>query len=416
MMRMKFIEISALIVFAFGGAGAENVTLVGSYDTPGSAKGVYVSGNYAYVSCWRSGLVILDVSDPTLPVLEGQITIPPWQTWDAHLWGSYAFLANDITAGLAVVDVTDPTLPRLVGEYDTPGWAYCLVVDGTYAYIADGFTGYFQIIEITNPSNPTLAADFNTDGWARGICISGSLAYLANGSNFKIIDIANPRSPVLRGTLQTLWSTIAVSVLGDYAYVVRNQNDDSSLVLVTDVSNPDTIIAVSTYLLPVHAWDIFTQKQYAYIANSDGGLLVLDISNPDSLVRFGGYNTPGDARHVFVDNNLIYVADDSSLMIFRLDPMAADDVGPPGAIGLLSGYPNPFNATTTIEYALPQAGQVKLQIYDICGRAVATLAEGHVPAGHHSTIWDARGMPSGMYLVRLQTEGFTETTKVTLLR
>jgi hypothetical protein len=88
----------------------------------------------------------------------------------------------------------------------------------------------------------------------------------------------------------------------------------------------------------------------------------------------------------------------------------------PQAFSLSPPYPNPFNTQTTIEYALPNEAAVSLSIFDIQGRKVATLTEGTKPAGYHRLIWDAKGMPSGMYFVRLKAGEFTETQKMTLVK
>jgi hypothetical protein len=79
-------------------------------------------------------------------------------------------------------------------------------------------------------------------------------------------------------------------------------------------------------------------------------------------------------------------------------------------------YPNPFNPATTIRYELPQAAQVTLTIYDLLGREVTTLVEGYTQPGHHETVWDAATQPSGIYLARLATPGYSKTIKLVLLK
>jgi hypothetical protein len=78
--------------------------------------------------------------------------------------------------------------------------------------------------------------------------------------------------------------------------------------------------------------------------------------------------------------------------------------------------PNPFNPSTTIEYTLPGNAHITLQVYNISGQKVATLVESAVSAGKHSSVWDARGMPSGVYFYTLRTEGYCETKRVLLLK
>jgi hypothetical protein len=89
----------------------------------------------------------------------------------------------------------------------------------------------------------------------------------------------------------------------------------------------------------------------------------------------------------------------------------------PDAFHLGEAHPNPFNPTTTIEYTILRSARVILQVYNVTGQKVATLAEGMISAGQHSVVWDAHGMPSGVYFYTLRTEqGFTEAKKVLLLK
>ena len=64
----------------------------------------------------------------------------------------------------------------------------------------------------------------------------------------------------------------------------------------------------------------------------------------------------------------------------------------------------------------PAAGNVTLKVYDISGREIATLLNGNFQAGSHSVTWDAREVPSGVYLCRLIAGEFNETRKLILLK
>ena len=82
----------------------------------------------------------------------------------------------------------------------------------------------------------------------------------------------------------------------------------------------------------------------------------------------------------------------------------------------LHSYPNPFNATTTISYSLPERGEVSISIYNLIGQRVATVFERAQEAGEHTVTWDARDFPSGVYFARLETGESTETIKMVLLK
>jgi hypothetical protein len=79
-------------------------------------------------------------------------------------------------------------------------------------------------------------------------------------------------------------------------------------------------------------------------------------------------------------------------------------------------YANPLNAQTTIEYSLPQAGRVTLEIYDLLGRKVETLVDEMQEAGRYKTNWNARSNPSGLYFAKLVAGQDVLTRKVTLLK
>ena len=83
---------------------------------------------------------------------------------------------------------------------------------------------------------------------------------------------------------------------------------------------------------------------------------------------------------------------------------------------LIQNYPNPFNPTTTIEYRLPSAGQVILTVYNLRGEEVIRLVDKEMPAGLHTSVWDATTVSSGIYFYRLQAGDFVLTRKMVLLK
>lgn len=88
----------------------------------------------------------------------------------------------------------------------------------------------------------------------------------------------------------------------------------------------------------------------------------------------------------------------------------------PKLFRLNQNYPNPFNPSTVISYQLPVQSQVKLQVFDITGRMVATLVEGPQAAGEHQIVFNAGNLASGMYITRLQAGGKVFTQKMMLIK
>ena len=90
--------------------------------------------------------------------------------------------------------------------------------------------------------------------------------------------------------------------------------------------------------------------------------------------------------------------------------------GVPSAFALESNYPNPFNPETTIPFAVPEATEVRLSVYDVTGRRVALLVEGPLAAGRHEVRFRGDHLASGLYLVRMQAGSFSQVRRMTLVK
>ena len=85
------------------------------------------------------------------------------------------------------------------------------------------------------------------------------------------------------------------------------------------------------------------------------------------------------------------------------------------AFGLIN-YPNPFNPTTHISFSLHEAGDVRLDIYNVMGQTVATPVDEYLTSGFHEVEWSASSVASGVYFYRLTAGGISETKRMLLLK
>jgi hypothetical protein len=95
--------------------------------------------------------------------------------------------------------------------------------------------------------------------------------------------------------------------------------------------------------------------------------------------------------------------------------------GVPARTDLLAAVPNPFNPSTRLRFALAVAGHARLTIYDLAGRRVAVLVDGHRHAGRHHVTWEGRDqagrhVASGVYFYRLEAGSYRETRRMVLVR
>jgi hypothetical protein len=133
------------------------------------------------------------------------------------------------------------------------------------------------------------------------------------------------------------------------------------------------------------------------------------------------------SSYSFIDSDLPY-----GTYYYRLNQMDFDgtnsysnevlaEVGLPIEYSLLQNYPNPFNPSTTIKYAIPFEGKVMLKIYNSVGEEVAVLVNTVQNPGNYQIDWNGRNnqnmlVPSGVYIYRIETENFTSSKKMLMLK
>jgi hypothetical protein len=79
-------------------------------------------------------------------------------------------------------------------------------------------------------------------------------------------------------------------------------------------------------------------------------------------------------------------------------------------------FPNPFNPILRISYQVEIPGYIRVKVYDVLGREVATVAEGYHPSGIYRTSFDGRNHSSGIYIVRMESHSATHAVKVLLIK
>lgn len=88
----------------------------------------------------------------------------------------------------------------------------------------------------------------------------------------------------------------------------------------------------------------------------------------------------------------------------------------PSAYKLLNNYPNPFNPVTKIRFQIPKADLVEVRVFDVTGRLVSTLIKQILKEGVYEALFDASGLPSGIYIVMMQSDGFKGVQKIALVK
>ncbi len=176
--------------------------------------------------------------------------------------------------------------------------------------------------------------------------------------------------------------------------------------------NETTVDGWGTLITPQGSFDALREVS---VDRSYNPLLPVIIYTTFTNIDF--ITTAGVTAHISLDGNgNVIVAEYSvsgEMTGTSIDVLEGET---PAAFHLKQNYPNPFNPATQISFALPEASEVRLTVYDLLGKEVAALAEGPRAAGTYEVRFDAGHLPSGVYLYRLEAGSFTETRVMNLVK
>jgi len=134
----------------------------------------------------------------------------------------------------------------------------------------------------------------------------------------------------------------------------------------------------------------------------------------------GNSNSPKD--YSFIDKNVA-----GGKYSYRLKQIDTDgqfeyskvieiDLGSPAKFELSQNYPNPFNPVTTIKFLLKESGNIKLTVYNLIGEQVAILVDEFKEKGVHTVNFNASELTSGVYVYKIEAEGFNQSRKMILAK
>ncbi|MBL9136273.1 MAG: PQQ-binding-like beta-propeller repeat protein [Verrucomicrobiales bacterium] len=274
-------------------------------DRRGSALGVAIQENRAYLALGNAGVSIADLSDLSHPRRLGGIDT---EGNAVHVTAANGFVYVAASeAGVKIFDASDPARPGRLGTYDTPGQCRAVNVVESLAYVADGSAG-LQILDVADGAHPHRIGSYDTRGSAERVFVAGDLALVADWTaGLVILDVSNPAEPKLVGSHSTESVASDVVVDGAFAYVAAF---DKGLE-VFDLSNPAFPARVGGCDTPHVAVALVVGKGRAYVADGDAGLQVVDLLDPRAPRVVGGFSPGpgGSASGIAKVNDSVFLAD-----------------------------------------------------------------------------------------------------------
>ena len=168
------------------------------------------------------------------------------------------------------------------------------------------------------------------------------------------------------------------------------------------------------------AIDLSTLTTLTALLAAEEGSTIFIGSVPGGTAAFTDPFVPVRGATYYYWVQAVSVSGFSAKVAATAAPVSVEDKTP-SAFQVSGFYPNPFNPSTAIRFTVPEECRVTLEMYDVLGRKVATLANGGHSAGTHSVVWDGRDdkgsmAGSGVYLYRLRAGAHTAGGKVMFLR
>ncbi len=278
-------------------------------ETPGGYTAVAVHGNHAYIAAGERGLQIVDLADPSAPVVVGG-----YMTADDALGvaidGSRVYVAA-ASAGLVILDVTDPDHPTLLGSAATPDLAYDVSVDGGLAFVAGGAFGVI-IMDVSIPASPSVQDWVDTPGDAVGLVLWGDHIVEADGDSGIHIISRDPYEIVMH--VDTPGTALNVDAVGDFIFVADFE-DGLAVIDATIISLAGIVGELSTGP-PV--MDVLVEGDVVLLANFYAGLGLVDVSNPRIPAEITRSVGQYDAYGVTLDGSRICLAAADHLHVFEL--------------------------------------------------------------------------------------------------
>ena len=319
-----------------------------------------VANNYAYIAD-TTGFRILDVHDPFQPKEIYRSNIIK-QAVSVHVVGAYAYICD--VYKLHIVDISNPAAPQeLISHTITDCYPYDVYVTGGRAYIRD-YSDILHILDISNPNNITKLGSLSLSyDRIQDIKVKGNFAYIISTHGLQIVDIHNPQNIVERGFIKTDGNGLDIEIVDNYVYAATYSEN----LLVIDVRNPWQPKEAGKWLGTIpRAFNVQVKNKIAYIAAGAGGLRIIDLNNPLQPKNIGNFDPPGFyARQdldVFADKVHILDMNNRSMRIIDISNQSS-----PQEFGSISIDPIQYPCAVTVDknYAYVAWGLRGLKVINV---------------------------------------------------
>jgi len=441
------------------------LNLSSAYDMGFDAMGLATDVEYVLIACGEYGLGSFSLEDPEIPALTG------WFGDRGHCYesvtnGDYLYLALG-EGGIEIFDTSDPLNPERLSVTRTPDHSVNLFIKDNLLYVALLHGGLLSM-DISDKGNPRIINRFDEFGFVSDLAFTDSVAVMyCNASEqyragIYTFDYRNPEDIVVLGSVPVdNVRGINFTVADNKVFFVAKNNWFFNL----DITDP--FLPVQNWIVPspgayCHASYVVVKGDYAYVSYYDFGLAIINVSDPENMTTVStlNYRYPSYFNRMQIVDSLLYV-EDKGIRVFNIaEPTRPREIGHytggisvtgmsakenyvylstlsqvitldcSEALGVgqeigglqlpeeltLAVSPNPFNASATVRFAIPDRTGYKLNLYDHSGKLVRQIASGINNPGEHNETLDASSLSTGVYFINLKTETKSITRKALVMK
>ncbi|MBN1638144.1 MAG: carboxypeptidase regulatory-like domain-containing protein [Ignavibacteriales bacterium] len=242
-----------------------------------------------------------------------------------------------------------------------------------------------------------------------------SLNALSNG-NYKLLFTAD-------GYIYEFYNNKLIGEEADLINVAGNvENINAELVKIMNVDLNSLITGLTVNeQVPESGVFIYVKDNvgnpiYCTYSNGEGDFKIINLDKKEYEVITFTFDEKQSNSNIYFDPNQKTTLLKNIDVQYGVNELDEEFKNSPTEFYLSQNYPNPFNPSTKISFNLPEASIVKLSVYNILGEQVALLKNAQMNAGVHTVDFNASHLSSGIYFYRIETEKFSETKKMILLK
>ena len=375
---------------------------------------LFILGNYAHVSYYTDGYVVLDISNPKTPFLVGQYDTP-------SMLGCYPYLpsgltiCSDIVNGLYVFQFTADDVPPSINHTPVTEVLNSDPVTITAQIFDNGAVKganlrYRKLLEspsgdwimVTDPDGPSgNTFEFEIPGFANQTVIEYYISAQDNNNNVSTSPAGGSGVNPAGNIPPTVYYSYKIMIPGPPIITSVHPLNDTTITLDDRVIFHVDAVDTSGFNLT-----------YSWFTNS------LQVGNQSATYYYNADTNPNVPR---VDTVLVKVSNgfintDYSWLVTVEVPSGVTDGNDLLSYSLKQNYPNPFNPTTQINFSIPNSEFVNLTVYNSLGENVSELVNEYKPAGEYLVKFDASLLTSGIYIVKLTAGSFNQIIKLSLVK